>query len=139
MIGLVKNTMIRSNSIICRDTINSKTTTITPDGITTPTVTQTSLEESKKNFEKLDNALSIVKDIDIYKYNLKSEKDDDKKHIGFVIGDKFKYRKEVTSKDNNGVDIYSLASLCLQAIKEQQQEITILKKEINELKKESEK
>ena len=67
-------------------------------GIETPTLTQTSLAESKKNFEKLqDNALETIKNIDIYKYNLKSEKDTDKKHIGFVIGDNYNYSKEVTS------------------------------------------
>ena len=91
-----------------------------------------SLEERKKNFEKLNNALSIIKDIDIYKYNYKNERDDDKKHIGLVIGENYNYSKEVTSNNNEEVDIYSLVSVCCQAIKE-------LQKEINELKKESEK
>lgn len=93
-----------------------------------------SLENKKKNFEKLENALDIIKKVDIYKYNFKSERDTDKKHIGFVIGDNYKYSKELTSKENDGADIYSLASCCLQAIKEQQEIIENLQNEIKELK-----
>lgn len=99
-------------------------TNISNSGITTPTLTQTSLAEHKKNFEKMqDNALEIIKNIDIYKYNLKNEKDTDKKHIGFVIGDNYNYSKEVTSIDNQGVDNYSFTSLCCKAIQEQQEQI----------------
>lgn len=101
--------------------------------ITCVSLTQTSLEESKKNFEPLENALDIVKDIDIYKYNF-IEEENVKKHIGFVIGDKFKYREEITSENNDGADVYGLASLCLQAIKEQQKQIEELKQEIKSLK-----
>lgn len=98
------------------------------------TLTQTSLKEKKKNFEKLKSGLDIIKNIDIYKYNLKEENDDDKKHIGFVIGDKYKYSKEITSKDNCGVDAYSFISVCCKAIQEQQEQIETLKKEIDSLK-----
>ena len=111
-----------------------QSTTVWYDGIRTPTVTQTSKEEDKKNFEKFNNALDIIKNIDIYKYNLKEEQDGTKKHIGFVIGDKYNYSEEVTSKDNDGVDIYSFVSLCCEAIKEQQEEIDLLKEEIRLLK-----
>lgn len=96
---------------------------------------QTSLEEKKKNFEKMkDNAIEIINGIDIYRYNLKTEKDTDKKHIGFVIGDNYNYSKEVTSLDNTGVDNYSFTSLCCKAIQEQQKQIEELKKEIEKLK-----
>ena len=95
------------------------TTWVKASGITTPILTQTSLAEQKKNFEKLqDNALETIKGIDIYKYNLKNEKDTDKKHIGFIIGDNYNYSKEVTSIDNQGVDNYSFTSLCCKAIQE---------------------
>ena len=109
-------------------------TIVRASGITTPTLTQTSLESEKKNFEKLKNALDIIKTIDIYRYNLKTENDKDKKHIGFVIGDKYNYSKEVTSLDNTGVDTYSFVSLCCKAIQEQQEQIEELKKEIEKLK-----
>lgn len=97
---------------------SSSQTYITPTGITTPTLTQTSKSSEKKNFEKLNNALGLINKIDIYKYNLKTEKDTDKKHIGFVIGKGYRYRKEVTNKDNTGAEIYSFASLGIQGIKE---------------------
>ena len=107
-------------------------TGITPFEITTPKVTQTSLEKDKKNFKKFENAIEIIKDIDIYKYNLKSEDNETKKHIGFVIGDKFNYSEEVTSQNNDGVDLYSFVSLCCQAIKEQQKKIEELEQRLEE-------
>ena len=110
-------------------------TQINPTGITTPTVTQTSLETQKKNFEKLQSGLDIIKNIDIYKYNLKSEGNSTKKHIGFVIGDKYNYSKEITSTENDGADIYSFVSVCCKAIQEQQEEIEMLKDRINKLEK----
>lgn len=96
-------------------------------------VQQSSLESKKKNFQKLDNALDIIKNIDIYKYNMKTDKDNEKKHIGFVIGDKYNYSKEVTSKENDGVDLYSFISVCCKAIQEQQKEIKQLQERIERL------
>jgi len=112
----------------------NSSTTITDSEISTPIVHQTSRAEEKKNFEKYDNALETLKNIDIYKYNLKNEEDGTKKHIGFVIGDDFNYSEDVTSVNNDGVDTYSFISMCCKAIQEQQQEIDELKKEIKELK-----
>jgi hypothetical protein len=113
----------------------SNYTKITGTEVIAQKLTQTSLAEQKKNFEKLqDNAIDIIKNIDIYKYNLKSESDTDKKHIGFVIGDDYNYSEEVTSLNNKGVDNYSFTSLCCKAIQEQQKIIEDLQKEIKELK-----
>lgn len=113
---------------------NNGTTDITGAGIRTPVLTQTSLAERKKNFEKMQNsALNIIKNIDIYKYNLKNEKDTDKKHIGFVIGDKYNYSKEVTSLDNTGVDNYSFTSLCCKAIQELTTKVEELENKIKEM------
>lgn len=152
-LGGVNSSMINCKNFICSTrentgtTINGETGTIVtknssgnktilePDGIETPKIAQTSLAEYKKNFEKLqDNALETIKKIDIYKYNLKSEKDTDKKHIGFVIGDKYNYSKEVTSLDNKGVDNYSFTSLCCKAIQELSQQVEKLQDEIKEVK-----
>ena len=93
-------------------------------------LTQTSKAEEKKDFEKYEGALKELENIDIYKYRMKNE--DGKKHIGFVIGDDFKYSKEVTNQNNDGVDVYSFVSLCCQAIKELQEEIKELRGKINE-------
>lgn len=123
-----ENLLLSSNYIVLRD--GTIETTISPSGIKTPTLTQTSLASSKKNFEKLENALEIISNTDIYKYHLKSQNDDDKKHIGFVIGNKFNYSKDITSEKNDGVDIYSMVSVCLQAIKELNNKIKILEEKI---------
>lgn len=87
------------------------------------TISQTSLESQKKNFEKLENGLDIVCNTEIYKYNLKTQDDKAKKHIGFVIGEKYNYSKELTNSDNNGVDLYSMVSVAYKAIQEQQKQI----------------
>ena len=126
---------LSQSAIVVRDKDNSETA-IHGSGIYTPQLTQTSLKESKKNFEKLQNkALEIIKNIDIYKYNLKSENEETKKHIGFVIGDQYKYSKEITNSDNTGVDIYSFVSLCCKAIQEQQEQIEELQNEFKKYKK----
>lgn len=98
--------------------------------ITCVSLTQTSVEEKKKDFEKLDNALEIVKDTDIYKYHFKNEEETDKKHIGFVIGENYNYRKELTDEENNNVDLYSMISVLWRAVQEQQKEIEELKKKV---------
>lgn len=113
---------------------NTANTFLNADQVVTPSVIQTSQEKDKKNFEKLQNALNIIKNIDIYKYNLKNENDKNKKHIGFVIGGNYNYSKEVTSNANEGVDVYSFVSVCCKAIQEQQEQIEQLQKEIKELK-----
>ena len=145
-VGGIDTTYLTCENFVCGKANSGGTNYqqfITGNGLTGElrcvSLTQTSKKEFKKNFEKLENALDIIKNTDIYKYNLIEENDEDKKHIGFVIGDNFKYRKELTSADNDGVDIYSLASVCLQAIKEQQEIIENLQKRIEKLERESDK
>ena len=94
------------------------------------TPVSSSIAEKKKNFEKLTNAKEILNETDIYKYNMKEEKNTDKKHIGFVIGEDFNYSKEITLEDNTGVNIYSMVSVLWQVVKEQQKEIQELKEMI---------
>ena len=95
------------------------------------TLTQTSKIEMKKNIEKFENGLDIVKQTDIYKYHMKKQDDNEKKHIGFIIGNDYNYSKKITSRDNDGADIYSMVSVLWQAVKEQQEEIEKLKEMIN--------
>lgn len=94
-----------------------------------------SKEELKKNFEEFENGLDVINKTKIYKYHFKTDEDNTKKHIGFVIGDNYKYSKDLTNEDNDAVDIYSMVSVCFKAIQEQQTQIEELKKEIKELKK----
>ena len=118
-------------------TNSSGTTTINCNGTTgviTCTSVNPSLEENKKNIEKFDKGLQVVKDTDIYRFNYKYEDDDIKRHIGFVIGDKYNYSKEITSQDNDGAELYSMVSVLWQAVKEQQEQIEKLNQEIEHLK-----
>ena len=139
-LGGINSTYVTCNNFVCGypsenagdfigTTINGET-----GNVTCVSLTQTSKKEFKKNFLKLDNALDIVKGTDIYKYHLINQNDDDKKHIGFIIGDEYNYSKEITSPNNDGADIYSMVSVCFKAIKEQQEQIENLKEEIKELK-----
>lgn len=122
-------------------------TYIYPTGITTPKVTQASKESKKKNITKYnEKALDIVKDSEIYTYNFKGEQDQDKKHIGFVIGDEggeYKTPEQVISNDREGIESYSMTSILWKAfqeyIEEKDEQIKQLQNEIKELKKESEK
>ena len=111
--------------------------TIACGKVTCQTLNETSEEKEKKNIERYSKkAVDILKTIDIYKYNFKSEKDTDKKHLGFVIGDSYNYSKEVTNSNNTGVNNYAFTSLCCKAIQEQQEQIEELQikdKQRNEL------
>ena len=94
-------------------------------------LTQTSLESIKKNIEKTNvNALELIKNSDVYEYNLKTEEDTDKKHIGFVIGDKYNTPKEVIANSGEGIDTYSMSSIMWKAIQELTARVEQLEKEV---------
>ena len=94
-----------------------------------------SREEAKKNIEKFNkNAVEIIKNTDIYEFNYKTEKENAKKHLGFVIGENYNYVKEITAEDDEskeiGADLYSMISVAYKAIQEQQDEIGKLKETV---------
>lgn len=98
-----------------------------------------SLATFKKNFEKLnrEEALDIIKNTEIYKYNLKNEDDNSKKHIGFVIGENYNYSKQITTHNIDGAEIgadtYAMISAAYKVIQMQQEQIEELQKRINNL------
>ena len=101
-------------------------------------LSQTSLEENKENIELYDkNALEEIKKVDIYKYDLKHEKGQGKKHLGFIIGKDYNYSSEITSEDEDGkeigVDSYSMSALNMKAIQELLNKVETLEKRIKEL------
>lgn len=113
---------------------NDNETILTPDNITTPKLTQTSLESIKKNINKFTkDATAIINNSDIYEYNLKSDKDTDKKMIGFVIGENYKTPDEVIDKNGQAVSLYSAIGILWKAVQEQQQEIEDLKNKLKEV------
>lgn len=93
-----------------------------------------SLEEYKKNIKEFNNALDLIKNTDVYSFNYKNEEDEKKPHIGVIIGKGRKTPAEMLNNDNNGADYNNMTSICIQAIKEQQEEIKKLKQEIEDLK-----
>lgn len=124
-------TQIGDNLLYLSDRTN--TTTIQASGIKTPTLTQTSLESIKKNLKKFQNGLSLITNADIYTYNLKSESNTDKKHIGLIIGDKYNTPNEVISKDEQGIDLYAMISVAWQSIKELNKRIEQLEETIKKM------
>lgn len=100
-----------------------------------------SQESKKKNITKFDeNVLDILKNSELYSFNYKNEKDTDKKHIGFVIGDKggnYKTPIEVISQNKEAINSYTMTSILWKAVQEQQEIIENLQKEIKNMKGES--
>lgn len=126
-------------SIYVGDVYNANNnTTIINGNIDCVQVTQRSKESFKKNITEYKyNALNIIKNSEIYTYNFKTETDEDKKHIGFVIGDEggsYKTPEEVISSNGEGIDTYSMTSILWKAVQEQQKIIEQMQKEIKELK-----
>lgn len=86
--------------------------------------TNRSLEEYKDNIEPIGQVLDIVKNSDIYKYNLKSELAEDKKidRYGMVIGENRRTPKEVIAFDKEGnpegIDIYAMLSILWKSVQE---------------------
>ena len=125
------------------DEWQSNSTTITNGEIDTLTVNQRSLESIKKNINKFEkNAIEIIKNSEIYEYNFRDEKDEDKKHIGFVIADNggnYETPNEVLSINGDAIDAYNMRSIMWKAIQEQQETIEQLQKQqeiIEQLQKE---
>lgn len=94
-----------------------------------------SLEEKKRDITQFtDKALDIVKNGELYSFNYKGEKEETKKHIGFIIGENYKTPKEVMSTNNQAIDAYTMTSILWKAVQEQQETIEELQNEIKQMK-----
>lgn len=141
-VGGVNAMNITSQSFVCAEvnaSLGMSSPYVSIDGVNgnvyaTGSLTQGSSCNLKKNFEKIEDVMEIIENTDIYKYNLISEDDNCKKHYGIVIGDDYNYSQEYTSKNNDGIELYSMLSICFQAIKQLNQRIESLEKEIINLK-----
>ena len=115
----------------------NSSTQVDASQITTPKLTQTSLESIKKNISKFTkNATNIINNSDIYEYNLKSDKDTDKKLIGFIIGENYRTPDEVVSKDGQAVGLYSAIGILWKAFQEREAKNEKLEERIEQLDKE---
>lgn len=97
-----------------------------------------SLAQKKKNIKLYEkNAIDIIKNTDVYEFNYKSQEDNYKKNIGFVIGDNYRTSKEIFTNDKVGINSYSVLGVLWKAVQEQQEQIELLQEEINKLKGEN--
>ena len=88
----------------------------------------TSLESIKKNIAHYNkDALEIILNSNIYSYNLKTEKNTEKKHIGFVIGNNYKTPKEVINNEGNAIDLYSCIGILWKAMQELSNKVEVSK------------
>ena len=123
-------TDIKPHIIKIADTTTGNETILTRNYITTPELEQTSLEKIKKNIQLFNkNAIDIIKNSDIYEYNFKTEQDTDKKHIGFVIGNKYNTPKQVIARSGKGIDTYTMSSIMWKSIQQLLQRIEKLEGE----------
>lgn len=110
---------------------------------------QTSDEKIKENIKPLTNALSQIKKVKSYKYDIKKEHYKDapenkkdklrrKDNIGFLAQELQEIYPELVIKDEDsgllGINYVGMVPVLVEAMKEQQYEIESLKKEIESLK-----
>lgn len=121
-VGGINTSVLAVETMICtalNDTLNSPRILFNGQGgdiyadgeITARDISNTSLESIKKNIIKFHNALDIIKNSEIYEYNFKTEEDTDKKHIGFVIGEKYNTPSIVKSSNGKAIESYSMSSI----------------------------
>ena len=93
----------------------------------------TSLEETKKNIKKFRTSmLETIKNAEIYEYNYKTEDDMHKRHIGFVIGEKYKTPFEAISDNGQAIDIYAMCSILWKAVQELTEKVERREGKLNE-------
>lgn len=127
----IKLDTMQTNPYIQLTDRSYNSTTVASNQITTPKLTQTSLESIKKNINKFTkNATDIINNSDIYEYNLKSDADEDKKLIGFIIGENYKIPDEVVSKDGQAVELYSAIGILWKSVQELSIRVKQLEKEV---------
>jgi hypothetical protein len=105
------------------------------NGITCVSITETSSERYKENIYTLNNALDKVTSLRGVEYNRKGNID---KEIGIIAEEVAMILPEVIKYNNEGqpdsVSYGRLSAIFIEAFKQQQEQIELLKKEINLLK-----
>ena len=78
-----------------------------------------------------DGALEKINNTTVYRYKLKHHaKDDDGRHIGFVIGDGFDLTGDILDHSKSNIDMYNAMGVAYKAIQELSKEVFELKKEL---------
>lgn len=109
---------------------------MTPNGVWSPSFNNNSLESKKKNIDFDDGCLQEILDTDICSFNWKSEDDTDQKHIGCIINDdggNYKVSSKVLTHDKDAIDLYSMCGMSWKAIQELYDIIKLQEQKIKEL------
>ena len=101
------------------------------------TLTQTSTIDAKENYEEFTGALNILSNAKIYKYDLKQQYDEEgnevetakKKQYGLII--EKECPEEFVGDDEKSINLYSMTSIMMQAIKELEEKVRFLENERN--------
>lgn len=96
---------------------------------------QVSEEKYKKDIKEFDvDCTKIILNSDVYSYKYNQETDEDKEHIGFVIGEDYKTDSRIIANGNHGINIANACAILWKGFQEQQEQIELLKQEIELLK-----
>lgn len=78
-----------------------------------------------------DGALEKINNTTVYQYKLKRHsKDDDGRHIGFVIGEGFDLTGDILDHDKSNIDMYNALGVAYKAIQELSKEVSKLKEKL---------
>lgn len=92
-----------------------------------------SKEELKKNISKYDKkVLETINNSDIYEFNYKIENDNERRHLGFIIGQKYNTPNEIISQNGTSIDTYSMCSFMWKAIQELSKKVEELENKLKE-------
>jgi hypothetical protein len=95
-----------------------------------------SARDQKRDIEYLDGRgderlLEQVRNLKVTRYRLKSDQPGAGRHIGFIADE---LPADVRGHDGRSVDLYGLLSMTIGAMKEQQEEIDALRREVRQLR-----
>lgn len=113
---------------------NNIGTSITSTAVNSANFGKPSLAELKKNIVRIQkDALELIQNSDIYEYNYKTEKNGDKKHYGFVIGEEYNTPVEVLSKDEKAINIDNITAIAWRGIQQIIEKLNIIEQKIKVL------
>ena len=115
---------------------NTSFSSMTPNGVWSPSFNNNSLESKKKNIDFDNGCLEEILNTDICSFNWKYEDNTDQKHIGCIIADEggnYKVSQKVLTHDKDAIDLYSMSGMSWKAIQELYNIVIEQQKKIKEL------
>lgn len=86
------------------------------------------LKQDIRDYE--DGALEKILSTKVYRYQLKQHgKDNDGKHIGFVIGDEYPLTEDAVDYSKSGIDLYAAVAIAYKAIQELTEKVQSLEED----------